>query len=99
MPRRGGPRRRGFLEITEEFPIGSEHEQIAVLADRALVGLEAAIERVELGVLRIGARVDLRRGRIALAARAQRIALGIGEDHGALALGARADGGAFLLPL
>src|SRR5690349_12747973 len=88
-------RGRGFLQITEEFPIGSEHQEIPILADRALVGLETAVEGVELRVLRVGARVDLRGGRIALTAGTQRIPLGIGEYHGALALGGRADGGTF----
>src|SRR5215469_5909280 len=91
--------RGGFLEVAEEFAIGREDQENPVLAERALVGLEAAIEAVELGVAREGVRVGLSGGRITLAAGAQRIALGIGEDHGALPFGGRADGGAFLLAL
>src|SRR5215831_1101865 len=97
---RRGPRAGAcFLEIAEEFSIGCEDEQIAVLADRALISLKAAPEPVELRVVREGARVDRRSGRIALAAGAQPIALGIRDDHRALPLGGRADGGAFLLSL
>src|SRR5215469_5383381 len=89
--------RRCFLEVAEEFAIGREDQKIPVLAERALVGLEAAIEAVELGVARESVRVGLGGDRIALAADAQRFALGIGEDDSALPLGGRADGGAFLL--
>src|SRR5580704_3351932 len=76
------PGARGcVLQVAEEFPIGGEHEEIAVLAERALIGLEAAVEGVELGVARIGVRVGLGGRRIALTAGAQRIALGVRQDH------------------
>src|SRR6185312_6522146 len=50
-----------------------QHQQVAVLAERVIVGLQAAVETVELRILGVGARVDLRRRRVALAACAQRI--------------------------
>src|SRR6516225_11108909 len=100
VPRRGGGLGApSILQKAEEFPIRGENEEIALLAERALVGLEAAIEGVELRIVRIGVRVDLRGGGIALAARLQRLALGIREDHRALPLGGRADGGVLLLAL
>ena len=91
----GGP----VLQVLEELAVGGDHQQVAVLAERALVGLQAAVEGVELRILRIGPRIGLRRPGIALAADAQRIALGIGQDLGALALGRGADSGARLLRL
>src|SRR5512134_527834 len=42
-------------EILEEFGIGFEHEHVAPASEARLVGLEAAIKRVELGVLLVGA--------------------------------------------
>src|SRR5579862_3717913 len=91
-PRLG--RLRRVLEVFEESAVGGDDQQVPVLAERVLVGLEAAIEGVELRVLGIGFGVDLRRGRIALALDAQRIPLGIGEDDGALPLGLGTDAGA-----
>src|SRR5579859_6615908 len=79
------------LQVLEELPVGREHQEVAVLAEGALVGLQAPIEGVELGVLGIGARIDRSRRRISLAADAQRIALGVGEDLGATPVGARLD--------
>src|SRR5215472_6595136 len=59
VPRRRALRRaRRVLQVAEEFPIGGEDQKIAVLAECVLVGLEAAIEGVELRIARIGARVD-----------------------------------------
>src|SRR5256714_7278269 len=93
-----GSRFRRIFEILEEIPVGRHHQQVAVLAERALVSLQTAIEGVELGVLRVGARVGLGGGGVAFATHAQRIALRVGEDHGALALGGGADTGAGALP-
>src|SRR6266513_412115 len=94
-----GSRFRRIFQILEEIPVGRHHQQVAVLAERALVSLQAAIEGVELGVLRVGARVGLGRGGVAFATHAQRIAFRLGEDHGALALGGGADAGAGALAL
>src|ERR1700686_4000287 len=80
-----GSRFRRIFQILEEIPVGRYHQQVAILAERALVSLQAAIEGVELGVLRVGTRVGLGGDRVAFAPHAQRIALRVGEEHGALA--------------
>src|ERR1700704_22180 len=90
---------RRIFEIFEEIPVGRHHQQVAILAERALVSLQAAIESVELGVLRVGTRVDLGGSPVAFATHAQRIALRVGENHGALALSGGADAGAGALAL
>src|SRR5205807_2665466 len=77
---------------------GAHHQQITILAERTLVSLQTAVEGVELGILRVGARIDLGGGAIAFAAHSQRIAFRVGEDHGALTLGGGADAGAGALP-
>src|SRR5258708_7719423 len=94
-----GARLGGVLQIPEEVPVGRQHQQVALLAEGMLVGLEAAVEGVEVRVLGVGARVSLRGSRIALAAHPQRIALGIRQDHRALALGRGADAGTRALAL
>src|SRR6266853_448703 len=94
-----GSRFRRIFQILEEIPVGRHHQQDAILAERALVSLQAAIEGVELGVLRIGTRVCLGGDRVAFATHAQRIALRIREDHGALAFSGGADAGAGALAL
>src|SRR5215469_4853318 len=71
-----------ILQVPEEFTIGRDHQQVVVLAERAVVGLQTAVEGKEIGVLRVGVRIDLRGRCVALTADAQRIALGIREDDG-----------------
>src|ERR1700733_13658831 len=91
LARLGGASRGAWiLKVFEELAVGRDEQQIPVLAERALVGLEAPVEGIELGIALVGLRIDLRRLGIGLAAHAQRIALGIGENLGALALGGRA---------
>ena len=41
-----------LLEVLEELGARVEHHQVALVAERRLVRLEAAVERIELGVLR-----------------------------------------------
>src|ERR1700687_862969 len=94
-----GSRFRRIFQILEEIPVGRHHQQVAILAERALVSLQAAIEGVELGVLRVGTSVRLGGDRVAFAPHAQRIALRVGEDHGALAFSGGADAGAGALAL
>src|SRR5262249_39212934 len=43
----------GILQILEELAVGLDHEQVAVLAQRTLIGLQAAIQGIELRVLGI----------------------------------------------
>src|ERR1700757_3907325 len=94
----GSPALVRVLEVLEELPVGSQYQQVAVLAERALVGLETAVEGVELGVLRVGVRIGLAGRRIALALDVQRIALGVGENLGAAPLGLGADTSTGALP-
>src|SRR5579862_9775200 len=63
-PRRG--RLRRILQVLEEFSVGRQHQQIAILAQRVVVGLQTAVEAVELRILLVGARVDHRGRRVAL---------------------------------
>src|SRR6185503_1453311 len=64
-----------ILQELEELAIGLQHEHVLILADRFAVRLHAAIERVELAVLRVRRGVDLRRTRVARAAEALRVAV------------------------
>src|SRR5579862_8712697 len=84
-------------QVAEELAVRRQHQEIAVLAEGVLVGLQAAPERVELRVARVCLGVALRRGGIAITTGALRIALGVGENHGALPLGVRLDARALLL--
>src|SRR5579862_768474 len=55
------------LEVLEEFGARIEHHQVALVAKRRLVRLEAAVERIKLGILGVRLRVDRRCLRIARA--------------------------------
>src|SRR5215469_8666704 len=90
----GAPALVRVLQVLEEFTVGSQHQQVAVLAERALVGLEAAVERVELGILGEGLGVDGGRRGITLAPDAQPLAIGRGDDLDLAAIGRCLDGGA-----
>src|ERR1700758_5488355 len=83
--RRGRARMRlvGILQILEELPIRRYDQQGAVLAEGVVISLQAAIKGVELGILRIGLRIDGGRFRVALAVNAQRVLLGVRQDLGA----------------
>src|SRR5450631_1128880 len=100
MTVRWGPSVRGrsalaritrILEVLEEFAVGRNDEHIAVFAEGTLIGLQASVKGVEVGIARIRARINLRRFGIGLAAHPQCIALGGGEYLRALPLGGRAD--------
>src|SRR6266487_4328393 len=54
-------------EILEELGIGIEHDHVALVLEARPVGVEAAVEGVELGVLVESARVDGGRPGVALA--------------------------------
>src|SRR5579863_2133440 len=96
--RSGGLWRAGILQVPEELPIRRDYQQIAILAEGAIVSLHAAVEGVELGILRVSARVGLGGRSVTLAADAQRVALGIRDDDRALPLRGGADAGTRLLP-
>ena len=48
-------------------PSGCDHQHVALLAERAAVGLQAAVERVELRIAAVGLRIDVRGERVAVA--------------------------------
>src|SRR6202012_1302889 len=81
----------GILQVLEERPVRRHHQQIAIFAERMVVGLQAAVERVELGILRISTRVDGRGFGIALAVHTQSLALGGRQNFGTPPLGAGAN--------
>src|SRR6266853_1986712 len=78
-------------EILEELGIGIEHDDIALVLEGGPVGVEAAIEGVELGILIEGARVDGGRLSVAFALDALGVAVGFGDDDLARAVGLGAD--------
>src|SRR6267378_5741201 len=78
-------------EILEELGIGIEHDDIALVLEGGPVGVEAAVEGVELGILVEGARVDGGRPGIAFALDALGVTVGPGNDDLALAVRFGAD--------
>src|SRR6266487_4328394 len=78
-------------EILEELGIGIEHDHVALVLEARPVGVEGAVEGVELGVLVEGARVDGGRPGVALALDALSIAVGLGDDDLAGTIGFGAD--------
>src|SRR5258705_2626154 len=79
------------LHVTEELGARIEHHHVALAAERRFVRLEAAIERVELGVGAIRLRVDRRGLRVAVALGLLRGLVRVGKDHDALAISIGAD--------
>ena len=80
-----------LLQVLEEFRARVEHHHVALVLERRLVRFEAAIERVELGVLPERRGVDRRRLGVAFALDLLRLPVGFGEDDLALAIGVGAD--------
>src|SRR5262245_40996508 len=80
-----------LLQVLEEFALRRDDEHVARLADRVAVRLEAAVQRVELGIALVGARGDGGSLRVALAADDLRVAVAAREELGALPLGLGAD--------
>ena len=80
-----------FLKYWKNSELGSSTITSLLFAERRPVGLEAAVERVELGVAAVGLRVDRRRLGVAVALDLLRLPVGVGEDHLALAVGVGAD--------
>src|SRR4029077_4125126 len=78
-------------EVLEELRIGVEHQHIALVLEARAVGVEAAVEGVELRVLAERPGVDGRGLGVAVALDALRVAVRLGDDHLALAVRARAD--------
>src|SRR5919201_4291226 len=78
-------------KVAQEVGVGLEQHEVVPAAERGPVGLHAAIEGEELGVLRERGGVDRRRLGVAFAAHALRVAVRFGEDHLALAVGVGAD--------
>src|SRR3954466_13474569 len=81
----------GGAEIAEEIAIRREEKGRVVPGKRLAVGLERAIKGEEIDILAKGVGVDLDARPVAFAAQHLRLALRLGEEHGALLLGDRAD--------
>src|SRR6266568_9009592 len=81
----------GLLQVLEELGVRVEHHQVALAAERRLVGLEAAVEGVELGILPIRSGIDRRRLGVAVALGLLRRPVRVGEDHLTLPIGVGAD--------
>src|SRR5579864_4888190 len=81
----------GIFQVFEELPVRGHHEQVAVFAERALIGLQAAEKRIELRIFGVSLGVGLGCGRLALTANLECVALRIGEYLGTLAVGGRRD--------
>ena len=59
---------RGALEVAEELAVGGHHHHVAFAAQRIPVRLQAAVERIELGIAVVCRGVDAPRPRLAFAA-------------------------------
>src|SRR5436309_7550301 len=75
-----------LLEVLEELGARIEDQHVALAAERRLVCFETAVERVELGVLTVGAGVNYGRARVAPALDLLRTAIGVGENDLTLAV-------------
>src|SRR6266545_3634092 len=78
-------------EIPEELGVGIEHDHVVLVLEARAVGVEAAVEGVELGIIVEGARVDGGCPGIAFALDALSVAVSPGDDDFALALRFGAD--------
>src|SRR6266705_5263269 len=81
----------GLLQVLEELGVRIEHHRVALAAERSLVGLEAAVEGVELGILPICGGIDRRRLGVAGSLGLLRRPVSVGEDHLTLPIGVGAD--------
>src|SRR6266567_5591726 len=81
----------GLLQVLEELGVRIEHHQVALAPERRLVGLEAAVERIELGILPICGGIDRRRLGVAVALGLLRRPVRVGKDHLTLPIGVGAD--------
>src|SRR5690606_20085401 len=79
----------GLVQVPEELVVGLDHEDVPGPVERVDAGVDAAVERVELRVLAVGLGVNGGGTGVALAAHLLRLPGGVGDDHGALAIGAR----------
>jgi len=75
-----------FLRLMSSFTALLELDEGKDVHERRLVGIQAAVERVELGVHPVGLRVDRRRPGVALALDLLGIAVCLGQQHLALAV-------------
>src|SRR5450432_1230587 len=85
------PPAAGLLQILEEIGTRIEHHDVALVLERRLVRLQAAVERVELGVLPVRAGINRGSLGVALALGLLRLLVGVGENDLALAIGVGAD--------
>src|SRR5690606_17690554 len=72
--------------VLEERIVVVEHDHAVAALERRAVRLQAALEGIEPGVAAGGLAIDARGRGIALAAQLLRVALGLGQEHGALSV-------------
>src|SRR3546814_7668631 len=77
--------------VLQERIAAVEDDHAVAALERRAVRLQAALEGIEAGIAAGGLAVDARGLRVALAAQLLRVALGLGQDHGAFAVGLGAD--------
>src|SRR6202171_5162522 len=80
-----------LLQILEEIRAWVEHHDVALVLECRLVRLQTAIERIELGVLPVGAGVDRGSPGVAFALGLLRLLVGVSENDLALAIGVGTD--------
>ena len=80
-----------LLEISEELARRIEHQQIGLVFEYVHVGVDAAIEAEELGILIERRRIDRRGFRVAVAARFFRLPIRFGRDDYDLSVGVGAN--------
>src|SRR5690606_24434356 len=101
LPRHGRAARGAWstvvAQVLQEGIVAFEHDHAVAVGERGAVRLQAAQEGVEGGIAAGRLGVDPRGLGITLAAQLLRVALGLGHQHGALAVGLGADDARLLL--
>src|SRR3569832_2284605 len=85
------PARVCIIEVFKEVAFGIDHQHVIAILERRAIGLQAAIEGIELLILIKGFSVGLRGLPVAFTAHFLRGAVGLGDDLGAASIGVRAD--------
>src|SRR3569833_1219020 len=85
------PARVCIIEVFEEVAFGIDHQHVIAILERRAIGLQAAIEGIELLILIKGFSIGLRGLAVAFTAHFLRGAVGLGDDFGAAPIGVRAD--------
>src|SRR5690606_18476767 len=76
-----------LLQVAEEFAAGVEHQHVTLVVEAVAHGLQAAVERVKLGILRVGLGIDPRRTGVARTSGFLGLAVGFRQQHTTLTIG------------